>query len=147
MWDFENLIGGTLGDTLTGNDLANRLDGGLGRDSLSGQAGADTLNGGEGNDTLNGGAEADLLRGGALTDRLTGGTGADLFEFRAGEGQDRITDFAIGSDLIDFVGTTVLANITFAVVAGGVQCSVGTFSFIVEGVPLLQMQDQGNFLF
>jgi Ca2+-binding RTX toxin-like protein len=72
MWDFENLIGGALGYTLGGDDLANRLDSGRGRDVLTGMDGADTLNGGIGNDTLDGGTEADVLRGGGLNDRLTG---------------------------------------------------------------------------
>ena len=38
---FENVIGGSLGDTLTGNALANRLTGGPGNDTLTGGAGND----------------------------------------------------------------------------------------------------------
>jgi Ca2+-binding RTX toxin-like protein len=41
--DIENALGGSGGDTITGNTGVNRLDGG---------PGADTLNGGNGNDTL-----------------------------------------------------------------------------------------------
>jgi Ca2+-binding RTX toxin-like protein len=39
----ENLIGGAGGDSLTGNDLDNRLTGGLGADALFGLAGRDRL--------------------------------------------------------------------------------------------------------
>ena len=38
---FENVIGGSLDDTLTGNALANRLTGGAGNDILTGGAGND----------------------------------------------------------------------------------------------------------
>ena len=48
---FENVIGGSLGDTLTGNSLANRLTGGAGNDILNGKAGNDTLVGGANDDT------------------------------------------------------------------------------------------------
>jgi len=48
---FENVIGGSLADTLTGNTLANSLAGGGGDDTLTGNAGNDTLIGGADNDT------------------------------------------------------------------------------------------------
>ncbi len=47
---FENSVGGSGADTLTGNTLSNRL---------TGNAGNDTLNGGKGNDTLVGGKNDD----------------------------------------------------------------------------------------
>jgi Ca2+-binding RTX toxin-like protein len=53
--NIENLIGSTAGDTMTGDNNANRLEG---------IAGNDTLNGGGGNDVLIGGAGADWLNGG-----------------------------------------------------------------------------------
>ena len=67
--DIENLIGGTLGDTLTGNDQANTLTGG---------AGADTLSGGDGVDSLDGGEGADILIGGLGVDDLDGGTDSGI---------------------------------------------------------------------
>jgi Ca2+-binding RTX toxin-like protein len=48
---FENLIGSSKGDTLTGNGLKNRIDGGAGNDKLNGAAGVDTCIGGAGIDT------------------------------------------------------------------------------------------------
>lgn len=46
----ENAIGGAGNDTLTGNELNNRLTGGAGNDILNGDKGEDTLIGGGGND-------------------------------------------------------------------------------------------------
>jgi Ca2+-binding RTX toxin-like protein len=41
--NFENVIGGHAGDTLTGDGLANLLSGGLGNDLLAGNGGPDTF--------------------------------------------------------------------------------------------------------
>ena len=49
--NFENAIGGTANDRLTGNAAANRLVGNAGNDLLIGAAGSDSLEGGIGNDT------------------------------------------------------------------------------------------------
>ena len=65
-------------DVRFGDDDEDDLD-----DSLDGGLGDDTLIGGEGNDTL------------------TGGDGADTFIFGAGDGDDTITDFDVGNDVID----------------------------------------------
>ena len=70
--NIENIIGGSAGDTLFGNDRPNRLEGGAGADTLSGEADDDTLIGGAGNDTLTGGANFDLLNGGPGADVLQG---------------------------------------------------------------------------
>ena len=61
---FENVIGGTGNDTLTGNTLDNRMDGGTGgNDSLLGAAGNDTyaLNSSAGSDTINDASGIDTL--------------------------------------------------------------------------------------
>jgi Ca2+-binding RTX toxin-like protein len=84
---FENLTGSGFNDTLTGDGNANILTGLAGNDSMNGAAGADTLIGSAGNDTL------------------TGGTGNDTFVFKAGFGQDIVTDFTAGAasdDVIEF---------------------------------------------
>jgi Ca2+-binding RTX toxin-like protein len=68
----ENLEGSnTGGDTLTGNDLANRLDGNGGDDTLSGGLGNDRVNGGEGNDAIAGDAGNDQIDGGNGVDQLS----------------------------------------------------------------------------
>ncbi len=49
---FENVLGSTLGDTLTGSTGANVLSGAGGDDALDGGSGIDVLNGGDGNDRV-----------------------------------------------------------------------------------------------
>ena len=61
-------------------------------DTLIGDAGANILNGNAGNDTL---------IGGAGNDRLMGGGGNDTFVFRAGFGNDVVTDFTTGHDVLE----------------------------------------------
>ena len=109
------LSGGRGDDTIyggPGGDASNRdtIDGGMGDDRLFGGRGDDELYGGEGNDTLKGGAGADTLRGGSGDDKLDGGAGADVlhggigydtFIFASGHGEDTITGFRDGRDLID----------------------------------------------
>jgi serralysin len=73
----ENLIGGSLADTLRGNSGVNRLEGGAGNDLLDGLAGNDALYGGVGDDTLFGGVGNDILDGGEGNDILQGGAGSD----------------------------------------------------------------------
>jgi serralysin len=64
---FENIVGGTGNDTLTGNSLANILVGNAGGDTLSGGGGRDILIGGLGLDTLTGGEDEDILIAGRTT--------------------------------------------------------------------------------
>jgi hypothetical protein len=51
--DVENLIGGSAGDTLTGNASQNTLEGNGGGDTLTGLGASDSFFGGAGSDTLN----------------------------------------------------------------------------------------------
>jgi Ca2+-binding RTX toxin-like protein len=67
----ENAVGGSGGDALRGNALANLLDGGAGDDDLDGRGGDDVLRGGLGGDILRGGTGADSLDGGAGIDTAT----------------------------------------------------------------------------
>lgn len=59
--NFENVVGGSGNDSITGNALANDLQGGAGTDTLIGGAGDDTLTGGAGADSLDGGDGADTF--------------------------------------------------------------------------------------
>lgn len=81
----EFAYGSAFNDTLTGNDLVNRLVGGAGNDILNGAGGNDYLLGGVGNDTL------------------IGGAGADVFVFDGSFGNDTISDFWFGAGRTDRV--------------------------------------------
>ncbi len=89
----ENGRGGSGGDYILGNGVANVLSGMDGNDSLYGFAGIDTLSGGNGNDQILGGLGNDVL---------TGGAGADIFYFNttlsAAANTDRIVDFNAVAD-------------------------------------------------
>lgn len=126
----EGIAGSEEADTLTGDANANVLSGAGEGDVIVGRQGKDTLNGGAGDDELrgandedliNGGSGADSLFGGNDDDQLNGGSGndtvngvtgndtlsgggdADTFVFAGNApGQDVITDFADGLDLIQF---------------------------------------------
>ena len=88
------------------------------------------ITGSRGKDTLTGGAGDDTLWGGRNNDTLTGGDGSDTFIFRAGEGKDVITDYTLGSDIIqilnkngtdyaDFSSTYSDGTVTISVKGGG----------------------------
>ncbi|WP_238365595.1 calcium-binding protein [Mesobacterium pallidum] len=117
---FDQLSGGEGKDRLWGREGADSLSGGRGNDRLFGQGGNDDLSGGPGadrlsggrhqdrliggygHDTLAGGDGADTLDGGPGDDLLTGGAGPDTFVFDGSFGDDTVTDFTPGSDLLQF---------------------------------------------
>ncbi len=66
--------------------------GGLGDDRMLGRRGEDTLDGGDGEDRLWGGRD---------DDQLTGGADADTFIFARRSGEDTITDFEVGVDMVN----------------------------------------------
>jgi Ca2+-binding RTX toxin-like protein len=125
--NFENISGGSAGDTLTGDASVNVLLGNDGADFLSGNLGADVLDGGAGLDsadfreksgaisiTLNGAANVRVSVAGILEDTLRNvenifsGSGADTLIgdgqanlFRGGLGQD-VIDGGAGSDTADY---------------------------------------------
>jgi Ca2+-binding RTX toxin-like protein len=133
---FENLVGSSFNDTLTGNASANVIDGGGGSDLLDGGSGTDTLSyasasggvavnlglttaqvtGGSGTDSitnfenLTGSGYDDILTGNAGNNTLTGGAGADLL------------DGGVGSDLVD--GGTGVDTLTYQSATGGVTLSL-----------------------
>jgi Ca2+-binding RTX toxin-like protein len=141
----EIVYGGTAGDTLTGDGLANQLYGLDGNDVLSGGLGSDLLVGGTGIDTADyrdraapvqvtlalaananvmvGGVNEDILRevesvyGGSGADTLTGDAGANLF--RGGLGADTL-DGAGGIDSVDFRDKSVSVVLTLNGAAGAV---------------------------
>ena len=79
----DHLLGQNGTDHLLGGTQSDQLEGGRGDDWLEGESGDDTLFGGEGDD---------LLIGGSGNDLLDGGRGNDRYVYRAGDGNDRITE-------------------------------------------------------
>jgi Ca2+-binding RTX toxin-like protein len=115
--NFENISGGSAGDTLTGDSLANVLIGNDGADTLRGGLGKDVLDGGNGVDTadylektdaisvtLNGTASAVVFVGGIAEDTIRGvenilsGSGDDTL---LGDAASNMFRGALGADFID----------------------------------------------
>ncbi|MEM8970908.1 MAG: hypothetical protein AAGD43_02435 [Pseudomonadota bacterium] len=125
----DTIHGGDGNDTLSGGDGADFLLGQEGADVIEGGSGADNLQGGGGNDQLTGGADDDRLfggagddvhdgglgddhlRGGQGDDTLTGGEGNDTFHFNLVSGIDRITDFDVDDDVLDFTDIKALSSV------------------------------------
>ena len=108
-------------DTLSGEDGNDNLFGVDGNDTLYGGAGNDFLGGEAADDSLNGAAGVDILVGGAGNDVMTGGTELDFFVIALadGAGNDTITDYENGIDVVDLDGITV---------SGGLGTTLVTFS-------------------
>lgn len=145
--DGNDIVRGEDGnDNIGGQNGNDMLFGGTGNDVFTGGDGNDSLYGDAGNDVLNGGAGNDRIVGGAARDLLTGGSGNDVFEFRSGDmidwnnltgteaekalQFDRITDFVIGQDKINFSG-----------VAGATQLSDFTIWKFTEGTNVFYYMD------
>ena len=74
---------------------------------LLGSAFDDVIAGDSGMNILRGGNGADRIQGGANEDYLTGNSGADTFIFELGHGIDRVFDFEIGIDFLEFQGNAI----------------------------------------
>ena len=97
--DFENIVGGTGNDTLSGNGRNNSLTGGAGNDTLHGMSGIDSLTGGAGDDLLEGGSQDDIY----------------LFDADNPLGMDTIDESVGGVDTLNFSATTSRSiNLTLA---------------------------------
>ncbi|MFW8634300.1 calcium-binding protein [Cribrihabitans pelagius] len=151
------LSGGSGDDSLDGSNGKDRLAGGAGNDELRGGNGDDRLIGGGGSDTLVGGGQADVLLGGkdrdvllghAGDDRLAGGAHQDVFKFHRGHGNDTITDFQTGTDLIEIGrGASRLRQLEFEQQGEDVLLSFADVTVLVEDISVAQLQDADNFLF
>jgi Ca2+-binding RTX toxin-like protein len=73
---------------------------------------------GAGNDHLFGESANDVLNGGAGDDVLSGGIGEDIFTFEGGFGQDTITDFEDGIDMIHFSDIADFNELTISEYSG-----------------------------
>lgn len=125
VYNIENLVGSSAGDTLTGNAAANLLNGGAGNDTLSGGTGNDTLIGGAGKDSLAGGLGNDVFDFNSLSELGLGSTARDVIsDWNAGDKIDLAS--------IDWNATTsgdqaftYIGSAAFSAVAGQVRYSGG----------------------
>lgn len=115
----DGIMGGSGADKIfsgAGQDLVHAGSGqdvvyaGADDDNVRGGGGHDEIYGEAGNDTLKGNNGRDLIDGGAGLDILTGGRHADTFVFRDGSGEDIITDFTAGEDIIRLMASTGATN-------------------------------------
>ena len=123
---------------LRGTGIGERLEGGAQGDRIRGMDGADELFGHGGNDRIVGGKGDDRIDGGAGDDDLVGGGGRDTFLFGAGHGNDVITHFRAGEDLLDLsaLGITGLGEVAAAQTGGGLQLDLaahGGGSILLKG--------------
>ena len=142
------IVGDNGVDVLSGYARDRMVLAGLGgRDDLTGGRMADHLIGGSGNDTLNGNAGIDRINGGSGKDVMTGGSGSDQFIFNLGDGDDHITDFTAGTDVIQILAATRLSDLTFTEVGHDVKVDYRTIHITVEGITLAQLHLDANFQF
>ncbi len=135
------LRGGQDRDEINGGGGDDRLIGDQGNDELNGGGGNDLLRGGTGNDDLDGGSGTDELRGDEGNDTLTGGRDSDTFVFVSNSGDDVITDFEVGVDVMDFSSIAEISSLSdFRSVALNfiddtlVQLDGGANTLIIQGL-------------
>lgn len=148
----DTIGGGTGDDTISSGGGHDNIGAGDGNDDVTAGAGNDFLGGGDGNDTLNGGDGNDTLNGGWGDDQLTGGANADVFMFNAylAGGDDTVTDFQTGIDLLRLVGVPLgadpFAALTLTDTAGGAEIDYGPHTVTLTGITVA-MLDANDFLF
>lgn len=149
-------IEGTSGkDVLLGTKNADEMDGKGGNDVMKGKGGGDDMKGGKGNDRMfgqggkddiDGGAGRDKINGGKGDDVLTGGAKKDTFLFRRGDGDDTITDFKVGVDLIKIAGVDELSDMSFTKNGKHVDIAYKNIEITVENVTKAELMDVDNFI-
>ena len=138
-------VNGTSGiDIIKCGTATHIINSGDGVDQIRGGTSADTINAGAGNDKIIGFTGADII---------TGGTGNDQFRYMLasdsglGASADRITDYAIGGDRLNFLAIDTDAvtpgDQGFAFVGNGAFSGGGTASirFTNSGTDLLVQAD------
>jgi VCBS repeat-containing protein len=113
--------------------------------------GGEAFNGTTGNDIIVGSESDDILTGLGGDDTLTGGFGADTFFFNPEGGDDTITDFGTGDDVIDLSAFTgmgydnVILNSTQT--EDGVNIDLGNGNSVTLVGVSLDSLDAGDFAF
>jgi Ca2+-binding RTX toxin-like protein len=118
---FENIIGASFNDQLSGDKNANVLEGRDGNDNIQGLGGNDRIDGGFGNDLINGGDGDDILIGGAdfdtlvyffATSAVTVSLANTAVQNTGGSGKDTISGFEelYGTDFDDVLTGSIGIN-------------------------------------
>ena len=134
-----SLVGGTS-STINFPVSGTGWDVGQLQDNLSIATGAliENVIGGDGNDTIEGNDLANLIAGGFGDDTMIGGAGADTFEFYDDFGDDIISDFTRGSDLLKFLdkSESLIARdlITSADAGSNLILTIGDSSLTLTGL-------------
>ena len=137
----DNLVGTEGDDTIIGRGGRDVIDGAGGNDFLQGDGSADTIFGGDGDDII--------LPGRGASDTMTGGAGSDTFRFENGFGTDTITDFEIGSDVIDLFEISLIGGfdaLTITDSADGAVIDTGEGVLILNGVAAADLSES-DFIF
>ena len=95
------------------------------------------LNGNYGDDVLIGGSGNDGIDGSANNDTVTGGAGNDTFYFGGHWGNDTVTDFTHGQDVLEFrsvSGLTTMSQLTITDTAQGASIAFGADSILLADV-------------
>lgn len=94
---------------------------------------------------LNGGDGRDELKGGAGVDHMFGGLVADRFEFKDGNGYDRIADFDVAEDtvMVRMASVSTLADFdrVFETASGDLVLLEGTDRLIMDDLTLSDLPD------
>jgi serralysin len=145
--------GSTVTVTVNGTSGVDVIKSGTGVHIINGGDGVDQIRGGTSADTINGGTGNDKIIGFFGADVITGGIGGDQFRYLfagdsgLGAGADRITDYAIGSDRLNFAlldtnaslaGVQGFAFVGNAAFSGG---STASIRYANSGADLLVQAD------
>ncbi|MBU1213177.1 MAG: VCBS domain-containing protein [Alphaproteobacteria bacterium] len=127
------------------NFAFNNISGTDGPETILGTEGDDYIEGFAGNDTIDGLGGSDLILGGAGDDLITGGSGIDSFIFLGSDGDDTITDFTIGEDVLvfeDTVGVFSLADVVLSNdINGNAVVDYGTGTITLLGIDSADLTD------
>ncbi|CTQ55858.1 Poly(beta-D-mannuronate) C5 epimerase 2 [Roseibium album] len=101
----------------------------------------------DGSSELIGTSGNDRISGTSGVDHLTGGSGSDTFVFSENSGNDHVTDFTNGEDLIHIEsGASAFADLILAASGSDALVQFGGTTITLDGVQLADL-DQGDFLF
>jgi Ca2+-binding RTX toxin-like protein len=119
-----------------GNSAGNTVNGGDGVDQIRGSQMVDAINGDGGNDKIMGLGGADVLTGGAGNDQFRYYSAADS---GLGANADRITDFVIAGDRINFA----LIDADAATAGDQAFAFIGTGAFATTGIGQVRYTNSG----